>query len=377
MRLAKLTMHGFKSFADRTEFRFDDPIIGIVGPNGCGKSNVVDAIKWVLGERSAKSLRGDQMMDVIFGGTTARKPAQTAEVLLTFENPLIDAATQQREMTLPTELVEIGRRLHRDGGSEYLINGKKARLKDIRDIFLDTGIGADAYSIIEQGKVDSMLTSNPIERRMIFEEAAGVAKFKVRRVEAQRKLERTEVNLVRCREQLDNAERRLKTLHRQAEKARQFKELDAEHTQLREAHAFDAYYELRQRIDGLTSEVTRLSDERNLLTDALTQQEDTKQDAELERHSLQGELRELEQDRMQKTARRDQAIQRAEMARRAKLEAEEEISADRARLDELNTNLDETSQAFESRRTARFSLALRRILIDGLSEFQEFSVIDG
>ncbi len=345
MRLAKLTMHGFKSFADRTELRFDDPIIGIVGPNGCGKSNVVDAVKWVLGERSAKSLRGEQMMDVIFGGTTARKPAQTAEVILTFENPIVDPESDQREMALDTELVEIGRRLHRDGTSEYLINNKKSRLKDIRDIFLDTGIGSNAYSIIEQGKVESMLTSNPQERRLIFEEAAGVAKFKVRRIEAQRKLERTEINLVRCREKLDSAERRLRTIHRQAEKARQFKVLDSELSELRRAHAFDAYYQLRQRIDGLTSEVTHLDDERNELTEELANREDAKQDAELKRHHLQNELREIEQDRLRKTARRDQAVQRAEMARAAREKSQSEIASDRERLLKLEQNLTEINES--------------------------------
>ena len=348
MRLAKLTMHGFKSFADRTEFRFNDPIIGIVGPNGCGKSNVVDAIKWVLGERSAKSLRGEQMMDVIFGGTTSRKPAQVAEVLLTFENPLTNGETGERQIPLDTDLVEIGRRLHRDGTSEYFINSKKARLKDIRDIFLDTGVGTNAYSIIEQGKVESMLTSNPQERRLIFEEAAGVAKFKVRRIEAQRKLERTEINLVRCREQLDSAERRLRTIHRQAAKAREFKILDDELTTLRRAHAFDAFHELRERIDGLTSELTRLSDERVILSEELVIREDAKQDAELNRHRLQNELRDKEQERLQKTARRDQALQRAEMAKRAKVQSESEIAADCDRLAKIDENLSEVVESLQS-----------------------------
>ncbi|MFW5653870.1 MAG: AAA family ATPase, partial [Planctomycetota bacterium] len=197
MRLVKLTLTGFKSFADRTELRFDDPITAIVGPNGCGKSNVVDAIKWVLGERSAKSLRGEQMMDVIFGGSSKRKPLEFAEVILTFENPVADNATGRRELPLSTELVDVGRRLFRSGKSEYLINNRKSRLKDVRDLFMDTGAGRDAYAIIEQGRVDAMLTSNPADRRTIFEEAAGVAKFKARKIEAIRKLERTELNLTR------------------------------------------------------------------------------------------------------------------------------------------------------------------------------------
>jgi len=201
MRLAKLTLNGFKSFADRTELRFDDPITAIVGPNGCGKSNVVDAIKWVLGERSAKSLRGEQMMDVIFGGSSKRKPMDFAEVILSFENPIADTATGRRELPLGTEIVDVGRRLFRSGKSEYLINDRKCRLKDVRDLFMDTGAGRDAYAIIEQGRVDAMLTSNPVDRRTIFEEAAGVAKFKARKIEAARKLEKAEVNLVRVRDE--------------------------------------------------------------------------------------------------------------------------------------------------------------------------------
>jgi energy-coupling factor transporter ATP-binding protein EcfA2 len=225
MRLAKLVLSGFKSFADPTEFRFDAPITGIVGPNGCGKSNVVDAIKWVLGERSAKSLRGGAMLDVIFAGSAARKPAGMASVTLCFDNPLLAQAidlgeddtplldnevdpetgepiervvdrraVRNRRLPIDADVVEVTRRLTSDAKSDYLINGKKVRLKDIRDLFLDTGIGNDAYSIIEQGKVDAMLLANPVERRSILEEAAGVARFRVRKVEAARKLESAEKN---------------------------------------------------------------------------------------------------------------------------------------------------------------------------------------
>ncbi|MFN9975608.1 MAG: AAA family ATPase [Phycisphaerae bacterium] len=239
MRLVKLTLHGFKSFADPTEFHFDEQVTGIVGPNGCGKSNVVDAIKWVLGERSSKSLRGQEMLDVIFAGSAGRKPAGMASVTLTFENPVRSGAGEQggtgageeakaaneaepgtaeadqalvaaaalklveeealaesegsivdvsqkgkRGLPIDSDIVEVERRLYRDGDSAYLINGRKARLRDIRELFLDTGIGADAYSIIEQGKVDRMLLASPQERRAIFEEAAGIAKYKQRRIEA-------------------------------------------------------------------------------------------------------------------------------------------------------------------------------------------------
>src|SRR6476646_8340426 len=168
MRLKKLVLNGFKSFADRTEFVFDSPITGIVGPNGCGKSNVVDGFKWVLGEQSAKILRGDVMLDVIFNGSGGRKPAGMAEVTLVFENPKREDGT--RLLNLDADEVHVGRRLYRDGTSEYQLNNQTPRLKDIRELFLDTGVGVDAYSVIEQGKVAAMLEASPEERRLIFEE---------------------------------------------------------------------------------------------------------------------------------------------------------------------------------------------------------------
>src|SRR5690606_2439444 len=176
MRRAKVTSAGFKSCADTTEFRFDMPSTGIVGPNGCGKSNVVDGIKWVLGERSAKSLRGGAMLDVIFAGSATRKPMGQASVTLTFENPVVDLdepdPVRRRSLPVDAEQVDVTRRLYGDGRSEYLINGRKVRLRDIKELFLDTGVGTDAYSIIEQGKVDAMLLANPVERRELIEEAA-------------------------------------------------------------------------------------------------------------------------------------------------------------------------------------------------------------
>src|SRR6476620_4676270 len=178
MQLKTLIVQGFKSFADRTEFVFDAPITGIVGPNGCGKSNVVDAFKWVLGEQSAKSLRGDAMLDVIFNGSSVRKAAGMAEVVLVFDNP--QRADGTRLLNIEAEEVSVGRRLFRDGTSEYQLNNSSSRLKDIRELFLDTGIGVDAYSVIEQGRVAAMLESNPAERRLIFEEAAGISKYKVK-----------------------------------------------------------------------------------------------------------------------------------------------------------------------------------------------------
>jgi chromosome segregation protein len=302
MRLSRLTLAGFKSFADPTEFRFDAPITGIVGPNGCGKSNVVDAIKWVLGERSAKSLRGGAMLDVIFAGSASRKPGGHASVTLTFDNPRlatpidrdvpeisaeaeppepvdtdgasIDGPVQRdavRDRLLPVDAdeVQVERRLWADGRSEYLVNGGKVRLRDVRELFLDTGIGNDAYCIIEQGKVDAMLRAHPVERRSILEEAAGVARFRARKHEAARKLDHAERHLVAIREQLAGVERRLRIVRGQAEKAKKFQALDARRRELRTALAFEQYHELRERLDGLTSQVTALEDRRREVAAAL------------------------------------------------------------------------------------------------------------
>ncbi|MCW5777818.1 MAG: AAA family ATPase, partial [Phycisphaeraceae bacterium] len=298
MRLVRLTLNGFKSFADATEFTFDESITGIVGPNGCGKSNVVDAVKWVLGERSSKSLRGKEMIDVIFAGSAGRKPAGMASVTLTFENPevvgapaafsggelsapdggdedgtedpaaddgpsVIDSRLRgRRSLPIDADTVEVERRLYRDGTSQYLINGRRARLRDIRELFLDTGVGADAYSIIEQGKVDAMLLASPQERRTVFEEAAGIARYKQRRVESERRLDRSQANLALTREQLESTERRLRIVRGQAAKARRFRELDGELRALRAAVAFDQYDDLRQRLDGLTSRLADLEGKR-------------------------------------------------------------------------------------------------------------------
>ena len=219
--LKSLDMFGFKSFADRTRFDFSRGITCVVGPNGSGKSNVVDSIKWVLGDQSPKSLRSKEMTDVIFNGASGRKPAAFAEVLLTFDN-------SSRCLTLDAAEVQIGRRLWRNGDSEYLINQQPARLKDIKDLFLGTGAGSSAYSIIEQGRVDQILQSNAAARRHVFEEAAGVSRYKVRKEEATRKLERVEQNLLRLRDIVDEVESQLNTLRTQAGKAAKYREVSAE-----------------------------------------------------------------------------------------------------------------------------------------------------
>src|SRR5436305_8345430 len=185
MHLQSLELFGFKSFADKTILSFHEGITAIVGPNGCGKSNVVDAVRWILGEQSAKSLRGTEMADVIFNGSTSRRSLGLAEVTMTFDNRRQVLATEAEE-------VQISRRVYRSGEGEYLINQQVCRLKDIKNLFLGSGAGTDAYCIIEQGRVDVLLQASNYERRAIFEEAAGISRFKAKKVETLRKLERVD-----------------------------------------------------------------------------------------------------------------------------------------------------------------------------------------
>ena len=223
MYLKSLDIHGFKSFADKTHFEFAEGVTGIVGPNGCGKSNVVDAIRWVLGETSAKALRGGEMADVIFNGSERRKKLGMAEVTLT----LADC-----EEVLKTDFneVSITRRVFADGKSEYLINNTRCRLRDIGELFMDTGIGRSSYSIMEQGKIDMLLSAKPEDRRQVFEEAAGITKSKKEKRDALRKLEYTEGNLLRVSDVLAEQERRMNSLKRQVSKARRYQALSKDVT---------------------------------------------------------------------------------------------------------------------------------------------------
>jgi chromosome segregation protein len=233
MHLQSLELLGFKSFADKTLLNFHEGITAIVGPNGCGKSNVLDAVRWVLGEQSAKSLRGDEMADVIFDGSEARKPVGFAEVSLTFT----DCAD---ELGIDWHDVRVTRRVYRNGNSEYLLNKTSCRLRDIHNLFADTGIGRAAYSMMEQGKIDMILSSRPEDRRTVFEEAAGVTKYKTQKREALRKLEATEANLLRIGDIIKEVKRQIGSLQRQAGKARRYQ---AMHDDLR---LLDTHHSRRQ-----------------------------------------------------------------------------------------------------------------------------------
>lgn len=227
MRLNRLELQGFKSFVDRTILTFQPGITGVVGPNGCGKSNIVDAIQWVMGEQSAKHLRGDSMVDVIFNGSDSRPAASTAEVSLILDRMGVALAPQFAAFDKGEE-ISITRRVYRDGTGEYLINKIQCRLKDIHELFMDTGVGKRAYSIIEQGQIDRMINVKPEDRRLIFEEVAGITKYKAKRKEAERKLEATRGNLQRLQDIILELEKQIRSLKIQATRARKYKELKGE-----------------------------------------------------------------------------------------------------------------------------------------------------
>lgn len=215
MRLKKLILHGFKSFADHVEIAFEDGITGVVGPNGCGKSNIADAVRWVLGEQSAKSLRGAKMEDVIFNGTESRRRLAFCEVTLVFDNA-------DHALAIDFAEVSVTRRVYRSGEAEYKINGAACRLRDIVDLFRDTGIGKDAYSLIGQGRIDEILSAKSEDRRQVFEEAAGIVKYKTRKLDAQKRIQRTQENLNRVEDILSELEDRVEPLKEQSEQAREY-----------------------------------------------------------------------------------------------------------------------------------------------------------
>ena len=288
MYLKTLEIQGFKSFADRTVFEFAQGVTGIVGPNGCGKSNVVDAIRWVLGETSAKALRGGEMADVIFNGTEKRKPLGMAEVTLTM-------ADCEESLKVDFNEVSLTRRVFRDGRSEYRLNGTLCRLKDIHDLLMDTGIGRTAYSIMAQGQIDQILSSKPEERRAVFEEAAGITKFKREKKDALRKLEYTEANLLRVSDVLAEQERRMNSLKRQVAKARRFQSFSADHRILDTHLAHKRYVEITAERAELTTSIRSLDAQDSHLERQLPEKEEGVSEARSAARLFESELAELRQ----------------------------------------------------------------------------------
>lgn len=268
MFLKAIEIRGFKSFADKTELDFKKGVTAVVGPNGSGKSNISDAIRWVLGEQSVKSLRGGKMEDVIFAGTQFRKPVSLAQVVLTLDNS---------DGTLPMDYndVTITRRIYRSGESEYYINNTKCRLKDVQELFMDTGIGKEGYSIIGQGKIEAVLSGKPEERRGLLEEAAGIVKFKTRKEEAEKRLQNTDENLVRISDVLATYEERLEPLRIESEKANKFIELSGQLKEKEVNLVINSIGKLKIKIDDVREKMTVLSSEITKLTDEKSEEKET------------------------------------------------------------------------------------------------------
>ncbi|MEZ6048288.1 MAG: AAA family ATPase [Planctomycetaceae bacterium] len=290
--LKSLELYGFKSFADRTRFDFSAGVTGVVGPNGSGKSNVVDSIKWLLGDQSAKSLRGKEMSDVIFNGSGSRKPAQVSEALLTFDNT-------SRFLPLDIDEVQIGRRLWRSGDSEYLINQQPVRLKDVRNLISGTGTGGSAYAIIEQGRVGQILQANVSSRRAIVEEAAGISRYKSRKIEAQRKLEHVDQNLKRLTDIVEEVESQLNATRDQAVKASRYRDLSLELKQLWLGLAADDYRYIHSqgsKIEERLAGARKNLEEKNRLQSELESQLSS---SEQEINEIDEQLSLIENDRSQ------------------------------------------------------------------------------
>ncbi|MBR1860976.1 MAG: chromosome segregation protein SMC [Lachnospiraceae bacterium] len=371
MFLKSIEVQGFKSFANKIVFQFHNGITGIVGPNGSGKSNVADAVRWVLGEQSVKQLRGGTMTDVIFSGTETRKPLSYAYVAITLDNS---------DHALPTdyEEVTIARRLYRSGESEYLLNGTACRLKDVNELFYDTGIGKEGYSIIGQGQIDKILSGKPEERRELFDEAAGIVKYKRRKSAALKKLENEQNNLVRVNDILTELERQVGPLERQSEKAKQYlslkenlKTLDVntfllEHDRLKNnlsdteeklEFANNDLAEVRKQFDGVREEYDRMAGEISELDREIEKARNELSSTDLNRSRLEGEIN-LLKEKIRSAGDSDAYYIERKNAINAEIG---ERKAERDKI--LNDNRDSDEQAKEIEKTAKE-------LADALSEVQ-------
>lgn len=319
--LKALELNGFKSFADRTRFEFPEGITAVVGPNGSGKSNVVDAIKWVLGSQSAKALRGKEMTDVIFSGARGRAQTNAAEVTLVFDN-------QAGVLEFDADEVHITRRVYRSGEGEYLINRQPVRLRDIREVFAGTGVATGAYSIIEQGKVDALLQSSPKERRLIFEEAAGVSRFKLKRQEAARRLERVDQNLLRLSDIVEELDTRLRSVRSQAGKARKFKEESDRLKLLRTQVALVDWRQATATLRDKQQQAAGLTVERQSIQQQVASCDEKLAAAEQAADQMQQELQQVHSE----AAAVRERIAQAESTRRSQSARSDELRQESARL---------------------------------------------
>ncbi|MCD6338054.1 MAG: AAA family ATPase, partial [Verrucomicrobia bacterium] len=326
MRLKRLTLVGFKSFADKTSLEFQPGVTAIVGPNGCGKSNIADAIRWVLGEQSARALRGSAMADVIFNGTESRKPLAMAEVSLTIEGVEPDRL-KSAGVSLDFSEITVSRRVYRDGAGEYFLNRTPCRLRDIQHLFAGTGMGRAAYSIMAQGNITQILSSRPEERRVVFEEAAGITRFKAQKKEALRKLEQTEQNLTRVADLIGEVKRRIGSLQRQAAKARRYRRY-AEQLELIETRlARRQWEELSAKLAAAQAELDRLRADRQEAENALAEAETKGKAAREQAAALQERRSEVQRRGVELEAQIRQAKYQIETGRRRIRELAEQAEA--------------------------------------------------
>lgn len=359
MYLKKLALNGFKSFADPTEIVLEAGITAVVGPNGCGKTNIADAVRWVLGEQSAKGLRAGEMSQVIFNGTEGRKGASMAEVTLVLSN---------EDGMLPLEYNEISvtRRVYRDNEGEYLINGSPARLKDVKDLFLGTGLGVNAYSIMEQGKMDQILNAKPTERRILFEEAAGITRYKVRKQEAVRKLEATEQNLIRISDIAAELKRQITSLERQAkqaEKYRAYKErlnrLQVQLLLVRRAELSAQIEELREKAETHRLKLENIQKGLREKEAAEKKNHETLQNAEEAWSRVREEILQVEGEIKVLKERREGMLRHRDLLRQRRAGNEKEVEMSLSRMKELEEWM-QKAQAFLEGQKEREAILVRR-----------------
>lgn len=390
MKLKKLELYGFKSFAQRTEIVFDEGITGIVGPNGSGKSNIGDAVRWVLGEQSAKTLRGASMSDVIFNGTQKRKPLSYCEVSLVFDN-------DDHALAMEAAEVMVTRRVYRNGESEYYLNRTACRLKDVVDLFRDTGIGKEGYSIIGQGRIDEILSRKSEDRRQVFEEAAGIVKFKARKEEADKKLQRTLENLERVDDILDELTKRLKPLEEQSRNARVYLELSTELKDLDLNLFLIRSDRARARLSELESELltvqTILADTESNLTDKTTRRDETqnridqleeaitKARTELMEcaehvHESQKKLSALQSRRETRSENRQRIVREQEEAQERLTEIEKDHVRIQADVEKQHSLITDAEQILQATQEAAEKAQAKEKEADAALETQKAAVID-
>lgn len=390
MKLKKLELYGFKSFAQRTEIVFDEGITGIVGPNGSGKSNIGDAVRWVLGEQSAKTLRGASMSDVIFNGTQKRKPLSYCEVSLVFDN-------DDHALAMEAAEVMVTRRVYRNGESEYYLNRTACRLKDVVDLFRDTGIGKEGYSIIGQGRIDEILSRKSEDRRQVFEEAAGIVKFKARKEEADKKLQRTLENLERVDDILDELTKRLKPLEEQSRNARVYLELSTELKDLDLNLFLIRSDRARARLSELESELltvqTILADTESNLTDKTTRRDETqnridqleeaitKARTELMEcaehvHESQKKLSALQSRRETRSENRQRIVREQEEAQERLAEIEKDHARIQADVEKQHSLIADAEQILRATQEAAEKAQTKEKEADAALEAQKAAVID-